>query len=81
MAKNVQPHIINPLIVGFVSGAVPDTIHQVNHVLGFVASVMQELDDSDGVLQITGAANGLSLVLLTCRAALQFHVDEGGCND
>lgn len=79
MAKAINPSAINPLIVTGGAGAVSDTIYQVNRVLAFVAAAMELAGDhADDILPINGSSNGLSLVLLTCRAAMEYHLGKEG---
>lgn len=79
MAKSVDPSAINPLIVaGTGPNAIKDTIHLVNNVLAFVAASMEHVEEGGDILPITGSSHGLALVLLTCRAALEYHVEQKG---
>ena len=68
----IEPDTINPLIV---PDSLSDTAHHVGAVLSFIASSMENAEQSGDVLPITGSAYGLSLVLLTCWGALRYHAD------
>lgn len=69
----------NPLIP---SGEIDDTLLAVSEVLAFLSGTMEMAEhSSDGHIPIKGGCTGLSRILDTCRAALDFHQiadTEGG---
>jgi hypothetical protein len=82
MAKGISPSVINPMIVECGSRPPTDTISLVNDVLAFVASAMDVEDEvAQELFCSCGAAQGLRIILMTCRSALEYHCDkEGGAS-
>lgn len=73
----VRPNSINPLI-GAESGRLDETLTKVCEVIGFIVSVTEILDVHEKVKGVGfNHGWGLSLVLDTCAAALQFHIGKG----
>jgi hypothetical protein len=65
---------INPLIP---SNHVDDTIVAVSEVLSFLSNAMDGIENRGQTLN-NGSASGMSRILDTCRAALTFHLQDGG---
>lgn len=69
--KHIDPRMQNALIP---SGETDDTILAVSEVLAFLAGAMEMAEHSTDVkIPIDGGCTGLSRILDTCRAALDFH--------
>lgn len=72
----IDPATINPLII---VGSPRDTMLAVSEVLAFLSGAMEAAENSTDIkIPISGGCTGLSRILDTCRAALDFQRLEGG---